>query len=345
MDVYVLNSSFEQIAVIDEYKSLIWSKRYYTPGDFELYLPATPALLGILQPDRFLMRDDDSSVMVVERIEVQTDAENGDFIIASGRSLESILARRVVRWQTNIDENDIVQGLRALITEHTGNGDPDDSRAFPGFVIDDTLTVAQPLKAQFTGSVLLDAVSSVCEQYKIGMRMMISGQTMTLSFYEGSVSDAVFSPEFDNLIRSDYVADFSNLANFALVAGEGEGTSRKTLGMALGTLQDGFALREMYVDARDLSSNDGDITPQEYSIYMLSRGKEKLAERNVSRSFDSEVEPRAPFVYKIDYDLGDIVTVQNKYGVEAHPRIVEIVESWDDTGYNLIPKFDYTEVQ
>lgn len=41
MDLYVLNKNLETTGVIDAYESLIWTPRYYTYGDFELYLPAT----------------------------------------------------------------------------------------------------------------------------------------------------------------------------------------------------------------------------------------------------------------------------------------------------------------
>lgn len=36
MDIIFLSPDFSETAVVDEYKSLIWTKRYYTAGDFEL---------------------------------------------------------------------------------------------------------------------------------------------------------------------------------------------------------------------------------------------------------------------------------------------------------------------
>ena len=40
MDLYILNKNFEKIGLIDTYESVIWTTRYYTYGDFELYIPA-----------------------------------------------------------------------------------------------------------------------------------------------------------------------------------------------------------------------------------------------------------------------------------------------------------------
>ena len=351
MDINVLDRSFNQVAIIDTFKSLLWVKRYYKNGEFELYVPAEESLLQYLQKDFVLTRDDDDTAMIIERVVVKTDAENGDYFIVSGRSLESILARRVILRQTVIVDTDIVQAIKQLVVAHTGNGDPSSYRAFPNFSIDDSLTVPGDFKAQYTGQNLLDTVSAICTQYGIGMKMTLSGANIVLSFYQGSEVDVIFSPEFDDLINSQYASDSSNYANYAIVAGQGEGYNRiiQNIASVPGTIS-GFDLREIWVDARDINKKDGpeegDVIPQqEYTLMLAERGKEKLAARSVTSAFEAEVEPNTTFKYKTDYHLGDIVTVTNEYGITAKPRIVEIVESWDDTGYKVVPTFDKLEVQ
>ena len=87
MDIYVLNSNFEKIGVIDNYQSIIWTTRYFTPGDFEVYIPASKDLLNLLQVDYMLVRDKDivgdecRNVMLIRNIEIQSDAETGDSFI------------------------------------------------------------------------------------------------------------------------------------------------------------------------------------------------------------------------------------------------------------------------
>jgi len=77
-----------------------------------------------------------------------------------------------------------------------------------------------------------------------------------------------------------------------------------------------------------------------YMPYLLERGYEKMAEFGYVTSFEGTIEPNTTFAYKIDYDLGDIVTVENEYGISASVRISEIVEVWDDSGYSVEPKFE-----
>lgn len=344
MDVYVIDSSYNVIAVIDTFKSLIWTTRYYACGDFELYIPADKSLLKYLQPDYFLKRDDDDSVMIIEKLEIQTDAENGSYYIVSGRSLESILYRRIFDRQFILENHGSLFGvIYAMVNEcttvHFGQGT---YRQIEGLSLEYN-SFDGDMTVQFTGTTLLDAIISVCMPREIGIKMTLSGQTLLLSMYQGSEVDVVFSPEFDNLINSQYVFDKTDLANQAYVAGEGEGNARRwssVLTVPAAMRPSGLALRELFVDARDISSNNGEINAYEYLQMLTSRGKEKLAEHCVSESFEAEVEPRMTYQYKVDYNLGDVVTVMNEYGVTAKPRIVEIIESWSDTGYSVIPTFD-----
>ena len=78
-----------------------------------------------------------------------------------------------------------------------------------------------------------------------------------------------------------------------------------------------------------------------YDIFLYIRGYEKIAEYGAVTSFDGAVNPAISFVYGEDYFLGDIVTVQNEYGITVQARIVEVVEVNDENGYNVEPKFEY----
>ena len=51
--------------------------------------------------------------------------------------------------------------------------------------------------------------------------------------------------------------------------------------------------------------------------------------------------PNVNFIYKTDYNLGDIVTIRNEYGFSVPARIVEVVEAFDENGYSIEPKFEY----
>ena len=337
MDLYILDTTGNPVAVIDSYKSLIWTKRYYTCGDFELCLSANTDLLNYLKIDNLIIRDNDDTVMIIKKIEIITDVENGDFFIISGRSLESLLSRRIIWMQTNISTNNPADAVYTLIKQNTLSGTP---RNIPRLSIDETFSMNGNLNIQFTGDNLLEAITAICKRFGFGFRM---NQNFVFSCYRRGKINVAFSHEFDNIISSNYSCDYTNYASCALVAGEGEGTARKTI--AVSNNISGLKRREIYIDARDLSTNDGEISDTDYYVKLSQRGEEKLNEFAVATAFDGEIEPLSTYAYKSDYNIGNIVTVENKYGVISSPRIVEIIESWDENGYIIIPTFEELEVE
>ena len=353
MDIYVLNSSVEKIGIIDAYQSVIWTTRYFTPGDFEVYIPADKNLLNLLRVDYMLVRDKDCiedeyrNVMLIRNIEIQSDTETGDSFIITGQCLKSIVARRVVASQTNLSGT-VENCLRSLITQNIIS--PSDSdRAISNFILgtDGSLTAAS-MSMQITGDNLAEALAEISATYGYGWDVFIKGSNLVFYIYEGKDRSynqstnphVVFSTEYDNLLSSDYKEDRSEYANVAIVAGEGEGTARKkaTVGNA-----SGLNRFEIWVDARNTSSNEGEITPSEYQELLEQAGAEKLAETGMTTEFSGEVLPDANFIYGVDYFLGDIVQIENDYGISKAARITEIIESEDENGLTVIPTFEEGE--
>lgn len=86
------------------------------------------------------------------------------------------------------------------------------------------------------------------------------------------------------------------------------------------------------------------LRPIIYEVYLLTRGYEKLAEYGATTSFEGSIEPNNTFQYKKDYFLGDLVTVENEYGISVGARIVEVIEVEDDNGHSVQPKFEYISI-
>ena len=336
MDLYVLNSELSPIAVVDNYKSLIWSTRYYTYGDFELYLPADRLAFTILLQGYYLKRSDSDRVMMIKNIGLDTDVENGDHLTIKGFSAEKILHQRIVWSQTNLNGN-AENELRRVLNENLISPSIA-SRKISNFILAEAVGYSETIKKQTTGAYVDEVTTDICTANKWGWKVTLnSKKQFVFSLYSGNAKGVTFSPNFDNLISSKYQSDTSNYANVALVAGEGEGTARKTA--VVGTAN-GLDRYEMFVDARDVSTNEGEISESEYKEVLNRRGLEKLNEALPVEAFDSEVDPNVTYKYKEDYDIGDVVTVVNEYGVKAESRIIEIVECFDSTGYSVVPTFE-----
>ena len=73
-------------AVCDSFSSLLWDVEYYQCGSFEIYIAATPENLRTFQKDRIIGRSDDKRHYgIIEKIQLNADAENGDYLTVSDR--------------------------------------------------------------------------------------------------------------------------------------------------------------------------------------------------------------------------------------------------------------------
>ena len=117
MELTLLNTSLDAVAIVDDYESAIWTDRYYECGDFEIYTPVTPEVLAVFKQDFYLLNRDSEHVMIIEKLLIKTDVELGNHITITGRSLESILMRRIVWKQRSISGN-LQNGIKTLLEEN-----------------------------------------------------------------------------------------------------------------------------------------------------------------------------------------------------------------------------------
>lgn len=349
MDIYVLDSKFNRINIIESYESAIWNIKYFEAGDFELYIPASCENIRLLKKGNYLVRDKDVvagcmyNVMVIEKVETNTDIENGDHLTVTGRDLKCITERRIIWNQTNLNEK-VEIAMRRLLSENII--DPDDpKRKIDGVVLGELNNFPETMKQQVTRANLMEYMVKVLTTYGIGWGCCITEERkIRFNFYKGvdrsidqhEYPHIVFSPDNENILNSDHVTDYTGYKNVALVAGEGEGKARKTASVGDAA---GMERYEVYVDQRDASTNEGEITEDEYLKMLQESGYEALGEAKMVESFEGEIEPSDMFIYGKDYNLGDIVTVSNMYEVTANPRIIGVIESNSDEGESVIPTF------
>ena len=109
------------------------------------------------------------------------------------------------------------------------------------------------------------------------------------------------------MISESYEQSDFDERNVVLVAGEGEGTDRELVTLGSGS---GLNRKELYVDARDLQSENDDVvmTAAEYRQALTERGQSKLAEHQPILILDGDINVHNQlYEYGVDYDLGDIV--------------------------------------
>lgn len=345
MDLWILTEDFVPQGIVDTATSIIWANRHRQCGDFEIYVSASAELMELLQEDRLVVREDDDMVGVIEKIQTGTDEENGDFLLVTGRCTRSVLDRRIVWDQTALNTT-TENAMRQLVTD-SFISPVITERKYDKLALAAAHGYTDKVQVQYTGDNILEAIEALCAAKNYGFKVLLQDGMLVVDFYKGtdrsmSQSDhprVLFSERYDNLTATTYTLEKAGYKNVALVAGEGEGSARRRTIVGRNVDQTGLHRREVFVDARDVSSNEGEITDEEYTAQLAERGNTALSEAPIVQSMEGTIEPLQMYVYKQDYFLGDIVTVCNKYGVQVDTQVLEVVEVWDENGYTCTPTF------
>ena len=333
-ELYVLDENYQILDLIDSFITLIWNKKYYGVGSFELHCGVEYAAL--LQRGCYIDRKDDEETGIIEEFSYSNDTSYGKKVVAKGRFLKAMLEDRVIdipQSFNNLPAGSVVSQLvdTFCITPTSSDRKIAKLQLAAGSAIGGNITT------QITGETVLNAIDNICEEQEISCNIVYDFLADQLSFRVWQGLDrtqnqmennfATFNEEFDNISGVDYSKELHN-KNVAYVAGAGEGSERMV--EIVDIRKAGETRRELYVDARDLQPTDKDSNPIPEATYrqtLRQRGLEKLKDDQVKESMDTKVDQNNGFVYGVDYNLGDIVTfVDNGIGVEAEQRVTEIYE-------------------
>lgn len=435
--VYILDTNFTCLGILDEYISFLWIPRYREVGECEIVVPATTQALELFQERRYIYNTaDDSMLCRIEKIRLRTSIDDGNTLIISGVDMKKLLNQRVI-WDTVTADGAKAEVFAQALVKSALGSDADSYRQVKNgnTLIFGALPLngfADIITEQISYKNLGEKIREYCQRFDWGYKVDFtfnapSGKLLKFGLYKGAdkSQSIVFSPNFDNLIESNYEKDLTNLANIALVAGEGRGAnrSRAVSGNTLQATQPRSVDRyEIYVDARQITkevtynelvtaypggyvtteagigtpyvyklstlniqivnqdhrywlvdnypsghesvlgvftvtdvsiasvpsaspSNNDVVTLRDvvYLPYLYILGDEKLSEYGTTTTFNGSIEPNVTYTYGADYNLGDLVTVRNEFGISQAARIMEVVQAWDEQGYHVEPKFEYID--
>lgn len=353
MNINVYDTNFDWQMVLDHYQSLLWTVRYNAYGDFEIMIDNDSDVEYYLQPDNYLTIPESDRMMIIEKFAPSENVDQGNYIVISGRSLESILLRRIV-WTQTIASGKVEDVIYKLINDAILNPS-DPKRKIPNFIFrrstDSRIAEIEIEQVQFTGDNLYDVIQKLCSEFNIGFKVTLEDKKFVFELYMGEdrtnsqlANPAIeFSQDNDNLISSKRTYDKTSYCNVTLVAGEDEGVNRKTA-----TVGDASGLdrRELFTDARDISTNNGEVPLSEYNQQLIARGNEKLDETGILQEFESEVDNGKDAMYKLgrDYSIGDLLDISDYHNyVQSSVRVSEITIKDAVDGYSIYPIFDYSD--
>ena len=370
--LFVLDHNFKKLVYIDQYVSFIWIERFRDYSEFELYMRADQNLLQYFTINNFIMRDyhapkyryevdgvtyynGEPELMIIEKIQINTSEEDGNYYVISGRSAECLFNRRVLRGTYTFANYE----LTALVPV-VKNDDFNIENPFP-FTWSYTVSNVDgsekilPLVEPSRGYNIYDLFHEFSKKANCGLRVLVDESASAtasfwLYFYVGNdrtrgneaLQPVIFSPEYHNLVSSKYVRDTTNVKNICYIASDGEWYQEKFQTVFYNPRLDSYSKKEMFLKSDvPLKDTSGNIRPDADVLNDLSeQGMLELLNHRPVQSLDFDVISTEQFRYQHEYFLGDLVTVDNGFGISVTAKVVEVSQIWDENGYRIIPKLE-----
>jgi len=354
VEIYVLDSLFRRMEVVDLYESMIWTERFAEIGDFELDLKSTLANRSLFTTGTRLAINNSHRVMRVETVEDTSDSDGKLMLKIKGRSIETVLEDRVAKESmsdTTTEPKWILTGTPDEIANEMfdhicRNGALSLADVIPflmpgTFLADDTVpksstTIVWEQEPDF----LYNAIKNLVDLYDLGFRLVRNFDTSQLYFdiYSGIdrtsrqtiLAPVIFSPMLDNLQNTTEfttVQDSKNVAyvfspaGFEIVYGENVDPDTQ-----------GFERHVLVVNATDVTIDNPDV-----SGALIQRGTEELSKARGKSYFDGELNQNGEYIYGIDYNVGDLVEMRNVDGIITYKRVTEQIFVCDAEGERSYP--------
>jgi ReqiPepy6 Gp37-like protein len=368
MEVYILDSLYRRIEVVDRFESIIWTERWDDIGDVQLQLPSSSSAKSLFTPGTDLAVNTSTRVMTVETAEDTVDDDGKKIFKVTGRSLEkntedrilvstyagfSLLNYYVINALTPSD----VMNSMFDSAFYIGAVHPND--AVPLYVPGQTLYPADTIPApsalvtqQLDADTVYGGLRSYSQIYDLGWRFYRNHDAGQLFFnvYPGSnrtvrqstLPAVVFSPEMQNLHNTNELSTVKGTKNIAYVFADVSNSS--------GGEYDGFQYVNVYAPGVDMNITGfqrqamlvkmGSLdatTIADVPGEMTRAGLDALAKARSFRAFDGEVLQTTGYQYEVDYYLGDLVTMQNADGYMNDMRVTEQIMTQDESGERSYP--------
>ena len=326
MELRIYDAELNLKGITENQRSIVWTRRYFEAGEFEITLPITDDNIRLYQLGNIVSFRNTVEAGVIEDIQLsQSNIERT--LSARGRFLASYMDRRLIRPTINFSGK-VEVAMRTLLTGAV---------SIPLVELGELMGYDDTVEFQATYKNLLDFETKLSKSANIGFRFRPDFTEKVIYFdtFKGldrtrNQTDRAFvefSDKFDNINKSVYRDNDQLLKTVGYVGGEGEGSARTYVVVGDDTLT-GLERRELFVDAKDISSDD--ITQQEYLAALAERGNQYMEEHIRSSSMECETIPSGNYNYLTDYDLGDVVTVRNtQWGIYQDLRITEITEVYE----------------
>lgn len=331
--VRILDTDFNLLGEIDNYESLQLTRRFYRAGEFEMHIQLGKQHADQLLHDRVIcINNQPHKAALISHREITQDDKGIETLVVRGPTLAGVLDRRI----TLAESYDRTRGpaesvMKHYVNNHLVNGayatGMHADRHLPVLALAPDLRRGKETPWQTRCEQLDQVVQAIAEWCDIGWLVrldfdtkkwvfdVIEGRNLTAG--QSELPRVIFSHEFDNIQSQQYVDSLLQYKNVGYAGGKGEDEDR--LMQMVGSAS-GLNRREVFLDCSGAEDADE----------LTDIGEQKLSELKRIQTYSGMILDTHSFKYETDWDLGDVVTLQNKrWGLTMDARITEVREIYE----------------
>lgn len=336
MEIRIYDRELNFQGIIENQTSLLWTRKYFEPGTFELHVPVTTYNTSLMQLGNLVTMHGQDDAGVIEDIQYEESVDKNE-ITAQGRFLSAYMEYRLIVGTVNINST-VEVAMRDLLQRCT---------AIPLVTLGALHGFTKTVDGQVTNVNLLTFMKKLAKAGNLGyiFRPDFTAKTITFDTYEGvdrrlsqTVNNrVVFSESYDNLAGVTYKANDQSYANVAYAYGKDADENEVSLVVG-DTDATGLDRREIYVDGSGINATD--LTADEYKAKLRQEAQNTLNAKAMSETFECDTYAEGNFTYRTHYDLGDIVTIHKAgWDIRRDLRITEILETYEYGTMTVTPTF------
>ncbi|TCJ05093.1 hypothetical protein E0Y62_07410 [Cytobacillus praedii] len=344
----------EMLGEIDDYESLMFTRSWHGIGDFEMRINRYKKHTEYLQEGNIILIGNQMNkvfIILHQEIELDENGKSSENWIIRGFHLKVVISEKITLPPSHT-AYDSKTGTSEEVMKHYVNNnvvnpvDVKRKRVEVSIAPNQKRGLSISWQSRFKN--LAEEMAEISLVTGLGWNVILDWENKKWIFetMEGRdltadqdiLPPVIFSPQFESIQSLSYLKSKLNYRNVAYVAGQGEGVNRRVV-----VVDDsgGAIRREVFIDARDIPEETEDDPPKQRPIAdiirdLTDRGKQKLQEFLQEEYLEGQILTHSTFVYEEDYDLGDIVTVQNTdWGVTLNARLTEVKEIYEESGVRI----------
>ncbi|MGX4598968.1 siphovirus ReqiPepy6 Gp37-like family protein [Faecalimicrobium sp. JNUCC 81] len=328
--IRIFDKNINLLGEIDNYKSLNITRRFYKNGEFELTINTSKLHTDKLVKNNLILfgKDFNKVGIILHRgFDYSQGQENTDLLSIKGYLLQGLMNRRLIIPDINNSymsfKGTQEEIIKSFVYKNCVNP-VDPKRKINRLVIAENKNRGANDSWRSSYELLGSKLNEIGEYSGLGWNIELDIENKQFVFdilesknktvNQSDLPPITFRSDFNNILTRQYTESIINSKN-VVYSGTKEDSTKMVL--SAGNITD-FERIETFVD-----TNSDEVSELTKSAQVALKDLEEL------KTFELDVNYKNTFIYEKDYDLGDIVTVQDKkLNVTMYTKIVEVKENY-----------------